>query len=184
VTTPPTLRQQIERITPVDERERESIALTLARLEWPDDAFAEEVNQHHLTASAFVISPRGVVLHRHRRLGIWVQPGGHVDTGETIEQAALRETREETGLIVRHLDPVELFHVDVHPGPRGHTHYDLRYVLLARPDDPTPLEGESPDVFWFDFAEAIKRCEPALVSALEKLQRASGEWNVQDSPRE
>jgi len=184
VTVLTALRQQIERIEPVDERERESLALTLDRLQWPDDPFSEELNEHHLTASAFVISTRGVILHRHRRLGIWVQPGGHVDAGETIEAAALRETREETGLVVHHLDPVELFHVDVHPGPRGHTHYDLRYVLVAPPDDPTPLEGESPEVFWFDFAEAIKRCEPSLVAALEKLRRASREWNVKDSPRE
>ena len=184
MTSAPTLREQIERIDPVDERERDSIAQTLARLQWSDDPFAEETNEHHLTASAFVISSRGVVLHRHRRLGIWVQPGGHVDPGETIEAAALRETREETGLVVRHRDPVELFHVDVHPGPRGHTHYDLRYVLIAQPDDPTPMDGESPEVFWFDFADAIKRCEPALVAALEKLQRAAVEWNVQDSLRE
>ena len=178
------LRAQIERIDPVDERERASIDQTLDRLTWPQDPFDEEASDHHLTASAFVISSRGVVLHRHRRLGIWVQPGGHVDPGESIEAAALRETHEETGLIVRHLDPVELFHVDVHPGPRGHVHYDLRYVLVARPEDPTPLEGESAEVFWFDFADAIKRCEPSLVPALEKLQRASSEWNVQESPRE
>ncbi len=174
------LRSQIERIVPVDEREAASIAQTLDRLGWPGDPFDEEANDHHLTASAFVISPRGVILHRHRRLGIWVQPGGHVDRGEDVEQAALRETLEETGLAVRHLDPVELFHVDVHPGPRGHTHYDLRYVLVAPPDDPAPAEGESPDVFWFDFADALKRCEPALVPALEKLHQASFEWNVRD----
>jgi len=172
------LRRQIELIVPVDERERAAIAQTLDRLDWPENPFDEEASDHHLTASAFVVSSRGVVLHRHRRLGIWVQPGGHVDPGESIEAAALRDTNEETGLVVRHLDPVELFHVDVHPGPRGHTHYDLRYVLVARPDDPTPLEGESADVYWFDFTEAIKRCEPSLVPALEKLQRASSEWNV------
>ena len=174
------LRTQIERIVPVDERETSSIAATLERLDWSSDPFDEAVNENHITASAFVISSRGVILHRHRRLGIWVQPGGHIDPEEDVEDAAIRETLEETGLRVRHLDPVELFHVDVHPGPRGHTHYDLRYVLVGPPDDPAPYEGESPDVFWFTFDDAIKRCEVPLVPALEKLQRSSLNWHVPD----
>lgn len=172
--SPPSLqlRTEIERITPVNEREATSIRLTLERLDWPDDPYDESGHDHHVTASAFVISSRGVVLHRHRRLGIWVQPGGHVDEAESPEAAALRETTEETGLVVRHLAPVQLFHVDVHPGPRGHTHYDLRYVLVSAPDEPSPPAGESPDVFWFDFRTARERCEPALVAPLDKLERA------------
>ena len=164
------LTGQIARISPVDDREAASLAATLDRLRWPGDPFDELANDHHLTASAFVLSSRGVILHRHRRLGIWVQPGGHVEQGEDAVDGAVRETREETGLAVRHLAPVELFHVDVHPGPRAHTHYDLRYVLVAPPADPTPPEGESPDVYWFSFDDARKRCEPALAAALEKLQ--------------
>jgi 8-oxo-dGTP pyrophosphatase MutT (NUDIX family) len=163
------LRQQIQRITPVDAREEVSIEMTLDRLAWPGDPFSENEHDHHVTASAFVVSSRGVILHRHRRLGIWVQPGGHVDPGETPEAACVREITEETGLVVRHLDPVELFHVDVHPGPKGHTHYDLRYVLVGEPLDPTPPEGESPEVFWFDFSIAPERAEPTLAAALRKL---------------
>ena len=65
----------------------------------------------------------------------------------------MRETLEETGLVSRApRRRSTLFHVDVHPGPRGHTHYDLRYVLVARPLDPPPPPGESPEVYWFDFA--------------------------------
>jgi 8-oxo-dGTP pyrophosphatase MutT (NUDIX family) len=174
------LRQQIQRITPVDDREELSIALTLDRLTWPGDPFSESEDDHHVTASSFVISSRGVVLHRHRRLGIWVQPGGHIDPGETAEEACLRETVEETGLAVRHLEPVVLFHVDVHPGPRGHTHYDLRYVLVGEPLDPRPPVNESPDVFWFDFDAATERAEPSLAAALVKLAAASVEFGVSD----
>jgi 8-oxo-dGTP pyrophosphatase MutT (NUDIX family) len=174
------LRAQIEGIAPVNEREAASIAMTLDRLTWPGDPFSETENEHHVTASAFVISSRGVILHRHRRLGIWVQPGGHIDAGESPEMACVRETKEETGLEVRHLSPVELFHVDVHAGPHGHTHYDLRYVLLAEPEDPAPPEGESPDVFWFDYASAVERAEPALAPALAKLAESLDALGVTD----
>jgi 8-oxo-dGTP pyrophosphatase MutT (NUDIX family) len=175
-----TLREQIERIDPVDERESASIAMTLERLSWSGDPFSETENAHHVTSSAFVVSARGVILHRHRRLGIWVQPGGHVDWGESPEAACVRETKEETGLDVRQLDPALLFHVDVHAGPNEHTHYDLRYVVVACPVDPEPPEGESPDVFWFDFPSAIDRAEPALAPALTKLAESFGSLRVTD----
>lgn len=178
------LRVDLERITPVDQRETNSRALTLDRLTWPGDPFSEGENDHHVTASAFVVSSRGVILHLHRRLGIWVQPGGHVDPGESPEEACVRETREETGLEVRHVDPPLLFHVDVHPGPKGHTHYDLRYALLADALDPTPPDHESPEVYWFDFDEAPRRAEPTLSAALIKLGAWVGEVGVKDSSRE
>jgi 8-oxo-dGTP pyrophosphatase MutT (NUDIX family) len=171
---------ELGRITPVDEREDVSIRLTRDRLTWLGDPFSESENDHHVTASAFVISSRGVILHLHRRLGIWVQPGGHVDPGETPHEACLRETLEETGLVVRHLTPPRLFHVDVHPGPKGHTHYDLRYVLLSQPVDPSPPDHESPDVYWFNFEDAPTRAEPTLSAALVKLGQSRDELGVKD----
>jgi 8-oxo-dGTP pyrophosphatase MutT (NUDIX family) len=174
------LRDELQRITPVDEREANSLALTLDRLTWPGDPFSESEDDHHITASAFVVSSRGVILHLHRRLGIWVQPGGHVDPGESPEEGCVRETLEETGLAVRHLVPPRLFHVDVHPGPKGHTHYDLRYVLLSDPLDPAPPDHESPDVYWFSFDDAPTRAEPALSAALVKLGQSMSEFGVKD----
>ncbi len=174
------LRAAIGSIDPVDEREAVSIERTLERLGRPPDPFDESADPHHLTASAFVVSSRGVVLHRHRRLGLWVQPGGHVDPGESPEVACVREVVEETGLVVAQLEPPLLFHVDVHPGPRGHTHYDLRYVLLGQPDDPRPPVGESPLVFWFDRSGARARAEADLVPALEKLFESLGRLTVRD----
>ena len=174
------LRAQLRSIEPTDEREALSLAATLERLAWADDPFDETLNDHHLTASAFVLSSRGVILHLHRRLQIWVQPGGHVDPGEEPDDAALRETLEETGLLTVHTDPPTLFQVDQHPGPRGHTHYDLRYILLAAPLDPAPPVGESPEVYWFDFESARQRCEAPMVPVLEKLALARTRWRMRD----
>jgi 8-oxo-dGTP pyrophosphatase MutT (NUDIX family) len=179
------LRSRIAHIEPVDQRERDSITATIERLDRPGDPFSR-MEDGHLTASAFVVSSRGVILHRHLLLGIWIQPGGHVDAKESPESAALRETLEETGLVAMHFDPIELFHVDVHPGPRGHRgplehlHYDLRYAVYAPPLDPTPPDGESPEVAWFDFASAQVRCEPALAPAIAKLAQWYEARDVRD----
>jgi 8-oxo-dGTP diphosphatase len=60
-----------------------------------------------------------LVRRRHAPLG-WALPGGFVDWGETVEQAAVREALEETSLRV---ELVRQFHVYSDPGrdPRGHT---------------------------------------------------------------
>ena len=54
----------------------------------------------------------GIVLLRREidpRAGFWVHPGGFMDRGETLEQAAKRETREEVGLEVEILDLLGAF---------------------------------------------------------------------------
>lgn len=164
------LRDEISRLVPIDEREAESKLLTLALLDSAEELFDEHQVIDHITASAFVVSARGVILHLHKKLNIWVQPGGHIDQGESAPEAALRETAEETGLPVELAMPAEIFHVDVHPGPRGHTHYDVRYIVNAEPVDPRPAPEESQEVYWFSYEEALERCEPSMVGALTKLQ--------------
>jgi 8-oxo-dGTP pyrophosphatase MutT (NUDIX family)/GNAT superfamily N-acetyltransferase len=167
------LRDSVAARRPVDARERDSIQAFLSHFDTLDRPFDENASSVHVTASAIVTSDAGVVLHRHKRLGIWLQPGGHIDEGETPWQAALRETQEETGLPVEPAAPGEpppLLHVDVHPGPRGHTHLDLRYHVTAPPVDPAPPEGESPDVRWFTWSEAIAMREPGTEGVLRALQ--------------
>ncbi len=155
---------------PADLRERRSrlrLLDDLARLPRPFDRLAGPV---HVTGSAIVVGPRGTVLLRHKRLGTWVQPGGHLEPGEPPAHAALREAREETGLDLRHpARGARLVHVDVHPGPRGHVHLDLRYLLLGPDDDPRPPAGESQAVRWFDWAEALGVADPGLSGALRRI---------------
>jgi 8-oxo-dGTP pyrophosphatase MutT (NUDIX family) len=154
----------------LDERTSTSKARFLsevARLEHPFDETADPV---HVTASAVVVGPAGTLLHRHKRLGLWLQPGGHVDPGESPEDAVLREVAEETGLRARHPEESPtLVHVDVHDGGRGHTHLDLRYLVHAE-GEPAPPEGESQDVRWFGWAEAIEVADLGLAAALRALR--------------
>ena len=158
------------RSRPVDDRERASVAAfeaALARLERPLDAGADPT---HVTSSAIVAGPSGVVLLRHKRLGIWVQPGGHLDPGEGLAAGALRETVEETGLAVTHPPGgPRLVHVDVHAGGRGHTHLDLRWLLHGS-GQPQPPAGESPDVAWFDWSVAVELADPGVAGALRALR--------------
>jgi 8-oxo-dGTP diphosphatase len=75
------------------------------------------------------IAGRGIVLIKRKNppLG-WALPGGFVDYGETLEQAAVREAMEETSLRV---ELIRQFHAYSDPGrdPRGHT---ITVVFVAR----------------------------------------------------
>jgi 8-oxo-dGTP pyrophosphatase MutT (NUDIX family) len=146
---------------PVDDREAESVRRILELAPMLAEPFDEAKGSVHFTGSALITGARGVVLHKHRRLGIWLQPGGHVDPGETPAEAAARESTEETGLPVA-LVSEELIHVDLHQGGKGHTHLDLRYLCAAPDIDPTPPPAESQEVFWFSWDAAIERADDGL----------------------
>lgn len=154
---------------PVDARERASIEELVSELDRLASPFDDEADLTHVTASAIVTGARGVVLHLHKRMGIWLQPGGHVDPDEEPADAALREAREETGLPVA-LMGRSLAHVDVHAGPRGHRHLDLRYLVAAEDVEPDPPDHESQDVRWFSWSDAIALAEPGLEGALRAMQ--------------
>lgn len=167
------LRAAVARHRPADDREvasRARILSELARLAHPFDAAADRT---HVTASGIVVGAPGVVLHRHRRLGRWMQPGGHVDPGEAPEDAVVRECVEETGLPVAHPDDGPLLvHVDVHEAASAHVHLDLRFLLLAPGVPPAPGPGESPDVAWFSWEDALAMADDALVGALRAARHA------------
>jgi 8-oxo-dGTP pyrophosphatase MutT (NUDIX family) len=155
---------------PADLRERRSRLRVLEALDRLPHPFGRLGGPVHLTGAAIVAGRRGVVLHRHKRHGIWLQPGGHLEPGEMPWEAAAREGAEETGLPLRHpAGGPRLVHVDVHPAG-AHVHLDLRYLLLAPDADPRPAPGESPDVRWFPWADAIAVADDGLAGALRSLR--------------
>jgi 8-oxo-dGTP pyrophosphatase MutT (NUDIX family) len=170
VTRVAALRALVAARVPVDTREAASLRRLLAELDRLPDPFDEHADPVHVTASAVVVGPRGTVLHRHKRIGLWLQPGGHVEPGEDPGAAALREATEETGLVLRHPGGQPRFvHVDVHDGGRGHTHLDVRFLLEADDAEPRPAAGESPDVRWFSWDDALRIADPGLAGLLRVI---------------
>ena len=59
----------------------------------------------HFTATAYIISKINgelkVLLHRHKKLNIWIGIGGHVERDENPMETVLREVREETNLTIK-----------------------------------------------------------------------------------
>ncbi|MFF1574612.1 NUDIX hydrolase [Leifsonia sp. NPDC058292] len=131
--------------------------------------------EHDLTASAFIVStstgePR-ILVHRHKKLGVLLQPGGHVELDEDPWTAVLREIREESGFAPEELEvlqPAErltalsgaVVHpqpacIDTHPvGDLDHKHIDLVYAFVARLEPAgEPAAGESPDLLWMTVPE-------------------------------
>lgn len=154
---------------PADERERRSKVRFLAELERLETPWDEHADPVHVTASAVVVGPRGTLLHRHRLLGVWLQPGGHLEPGEQPAEAARREVTEETGLDPSAEDPPVLLRLDVHQGgpARSHTHLDLCFLLFGPDLDPVPGPGESPEVRWWDWDAAREVADEALRGALD-----------------
>lgn len=166
------MRDALVAHTPADLREERALGRVVEAIDTLPRPFDEHAAPVHVTGSAVVIGRRGTVLHLHKRLHQWMQPGGHVDPGESPWEAALRESIEETGLELAHpADGPRLVHVDVHNAANGHEHLDLRYLLLADDADPAPPLGESPEVRWFSWDEAMRTADVALVGALTVAQR-------------
>ena len=61
---------------------------------------SEEHSGRHFTVAVFVVWEEKVLLHLHRKLAMWLPPGGHIEKNEIPDDVAVREVFEETGLRV------------------------------------------------------------------------------------
>ena len=131
----------------------------------------------HFTGSAWLVSADGqrALLTHHRKLGRWLQLGGHADGDANLPRVALREAEEESGLVDLAVDPA-IFDIDRHAIPaRGsepeHWHYDVRFVVRAHGSEDFAVSEESLALSW-------KRVTDIAGDAAydESLQRMAAKW--------
>lgn len=181
--------------------ERQPLARDLAdyALRWPAEAghgsflgwlerearpFHRETQAGHFTGSAWLVSGDGerVLLILHRKLGRWLQPGGHADGDPELAGVALREAEEETGLTDLAVLP-GIFDIDAHEIPARqheprHWHYDVRYVVVAKGSETVTMNEESLDLAWRSIKDIAE--DPAADAS---LRRMATKWLAMPEPR-
>lgn len=118
------------------------------------------------TVSAFILHPTQpkICLHLHKKLGVWLQPGGHIELTEDPIQALAHELLEEVGFTESDYEIIEYsdqpkprhsktlplpFHINVHQfGDTNHRHIDSAYLIRAKTDKFSPQKGESMQIEW------------------------------------
>lgn len=133
----------------------------------------------HITASAWVIDPEGekALLTLHRKIGLWLQLGGHTDGNGDLLDVAMREVKEESGLV--NLKPVVpgIFDVDVHRIPEvgkdpSHYHFDVRFFLQVEDNQPLIISEESIDLAWFSAEEILSlNTDDSVLRLCQKWQQ-------------
>lgn len=128
-----------------------------------------EPGQHDHTVTAYIVRMDGrepkVLLHMHRKLGMLLPPGGHIELNETPWAAMAHELEEESGYALDELVIMqpsvrvrELTKVTLHPQPivmqthsitSDHFHSDSSYLFVASGEPSGTLhDGESSDLRW------------------------------------
>src|SRR3989338_4811759 len=150
--------------------------------------------QRHYCATTYVTQKQfgayKTLLLKHKKLGVWLPPGGHVEPNELPHEAALREVLEETGLSVtldggnevkavgkKTLLLPQQHHLQLEEIEEG-THYHIDFIYFA-----TVSEGERVqdnenhgEIKWFDEHEvraipASEMFDEARLNALESIWR-------------
>lgn len=157
------------------------VALFEALLADPGPVYERRRLAGHFTGSAWLVDRAGqrVLLTHHRKLGRWLQLGGHADGDANLAAVALKEAEEESGLADLVVEPV-IFDLDRHAIPaRGdepeHWHYDVRFVVRATGSEDFAVGEESLDLAWKPVDGIV--ADPA---ADESLRRMAEKWLRRD----
>jgi len=153
-----------------------------------DDCFLRNCLPGHVTASCWIVSDdaRRCLLTHHRKLGRWLQLGGHADGQADMGAVALREAREESGMAdfesIVPDDGCAVIDIDVHviPARRSepeHEHHDIRFLFRAAEGQALQISDESNDLRWFGWRALDQTDADQSVFRLARKSRAVLEAN-------
>jgi nucleoside triphosphatase len=112
------------------------------------------------TVGVFIFNQQGklLLLQSHKWPGLYVVPGGHVELGERLEETAVREAKEETGLDIYDLEFINFQQFIYDPAFWKQRHF-IFFDFAAKTD--------SSDVVLNDEAQAYIWIEPKAALELE-----------------
>ena len=168
----------LARYQPVDAADAAQAQRIQIFVEREPACFDRRCPEGHITGSAWLVDPSGsqVLLTHHRKLGLWVQLGGHADGDSDIRAVAWKEAREESGLSDIAFVSEDIFDVDVHPiparpGEPPHLHFDIRFALRAA-GRAFQVGPESHELAWVDIRRLEEKTkERSLLRMAEKWKR-------------
>ncbi len=122
---------------------------------------------------------RKVFAVNHRKAGMWLFPGGHIEANELPKENVVREIKEELGLDIAIADikgPFGLQIIDIeNPKVACKEHYDCFYVLEKPDQEMVVDERESSDSGWFTIPEALEKIEDSYYKrSVEKFVKFMG----------
>ena len=116
-----------------------------------------------------------IAVIRSARESRWQLPKGIIDPGETEEQAALREVREEAGLyceLLEKIDSVDYWYIDRWSSEPVRVHKYVHFFLMRYVSgDISDHDHEVDEVRWVPIAEAVELLAfPAEQQVVEKVK--------------
>jgi len=130
--------------------------------------------QNRFTATGFVFNDDNKILMiKHRKLGVWMPPGGHIDENELPCKAVVREIFEETGVMAKAFTvahdadspidarcnelplPMEILLTNFE-GDGLYNCINMNYICYAKDSTLNPEKSEVDDIGWFSPSQAIE----------------------------
>lgn len=176
-------KEAIMAYQPINKQEEAEKRVILQYInEYPDNILLRENEFGHMTSSGFIMNKEltKVLMVHHNIYNTWAWTGGHADGDTDLLYVALKEAKEETGVVS--IEPLmeEIASIDILPVwghvKKGkyvatHMHLSVAYILIAEENQTLHInEDENSGVKWIKIEDIEKYSnEPQIIEVYHKL---------------
>lgn len=162
------LIEMLEKYVPYNEQESCDKRIIMGHLKNTNDIYLRDNQTVHITASAWVVNHdySKILMIHHNIYDSWSWMGGHADGDDDLLNVAIKEVREESGILNVHpvsddIFSLETLTVDGHEKNGvyvpSHLHLNVTYLLQADEEDELIIKpDENSGVQWFDLDEVVE----------------------------